>query len=92
MDNYVEWPGACTFTPRLGERSSRVLSCPIQSCTPHGEFCTPGVITDGERLVEIKAMSDRLRSVREKLYDLLATKFKTPGTWSHIKKSVGMYW
>jgi hypothetical protein len=92
MVNYVESPGGCTSTPRLGERLSRVLSCPIQSYIPHGEFGTLGVMTDETRLVEIKAMSDRLRSVREKLYDLLATKFKTPGTWSHIKKSVGMYW
>ena len=44
------------------------------------------------RLTEIKAMSDRLRSVRDKIYDLLANKFKTPGNWIHLKRSVGMYW
>ena len=44
------------------------------------------------RLAEIKAMSDRLRSVREKLYDVVANKLKTPGSWLHIKRSTGMYW
>ncbi|OCF46048.1 hypothetical protein I317_00136 [Kwoniella heveanensis CBS 569] len=42
-------------------------------------------------LAEIKAMSDRLRSVREKMFDLLANKLKTPGTWTHLKKASGMY-
>ncbi|KAK1923721.1 pyridoxal phosphate-dependent transferase [Papiliotrema laurentii] len=63
--------------------------------SPWGAFVARAILSDSKLhpawLVEIKAMSDRLRSVREKLYDLLATKFKTPGTWSHIKKSVGMY-
>ncbi|KAI9633044.1 aspartate aminotransferase-P2, mitochondrial precursor [Dioszegia hungarica] len=39
---------------------------------------------------EIKAMSGRLRSVREKLYDVLTNKLKTPGSWLHIKRSSGM--
>ena len=43
------------------------------------------------RLKEIEAMADRLRSVRDKLHDLLANKFKTPGSWMHLKKSTGMY-
>lgn len=42
-------------------------------------------------LNEIKAMSDRLKSVREKLYDVLANKLKTPGSWIHIKRASGMY-
>lgn len=41
---------------------------------------------------EIKAMSGRLRSVREKLYDVLTNKLKTPGSWLHIKRSSGMLW
>lgn len=36
-------------------------------------------------------MSDRLRSVREKLYDTIANKLKTPGTWTHLKRAAGMY-
>ena len=44
------------------------------------------------RLNEIKAMSGRLKSVRDKLYDLIVNKFKTPGNWIHIKRAHGMYW
>lgn len=44
------------------------------------------------RKAELKAMADRLKSVREKLYDLLANKFKTPGTWDHIRQTAGLYW
>lgn len=40
----------------------------------------------------MKAMAGRLRSVREKLFDVLANKLKTPGTWLHIKRSTGMQW
>jgi aspartate/tyrosine/aromatic aminotransferase len=44
------------------------------------------------RLNEIKAMADRLRSVRDKLFDVIANKLKTPGSWLHIKRATGMYW
>jgi aspartate/tyrosine/aromatic aminotransferase len=44
------------------------------------------------RLNEIKAMADRLRSVRDKLFDVIANKLKTPGQWLHIKRATGMYW
>lgn len=36
-------------------------------------------------------MADRLRSVREKLYDLIVNKLKTPGSWTHIRRAAGMY-
>jgi len=37
-------------------------------------------------------MADRLRSVRDKLHDVLVKKLDTPGSWIHIKRSTGMYW
>jgi hypothetical protein len=37
-------------------------------------------------------MADRLRSIREKLYNVIANKLKTPGSWHHIKRSTGMFW
>jgi aspartate aminotransferase len=36
-------------------------------------------------------MSDRLRSIREKLYDYLTHKLRTPGVWTHFRGSRGMY-
>jgi hypothetical protein len=35
-------------------------------------------------------MSDRLRSIREKLYDYLTHKFRTPGIWTHFRGSRGV--
>jgi aspartate aminotransferase len=41
---------------------------------------------------EVKAMADRLKSIRDKLFDQLTNRLKTPGNWSHIRKTQGMYW
>jgi len=70
-----------------------MLSCQTLNCTPRGEYC----VTETRsalmiRLNEIKAMADRLRSVRDKLFDVIANKLKTPGSWLHIKRATGMYW
>ncbi|ORX37874.1 pyridoxal phosphate-dependent transferase [Kockovaella imperatae] len=63
--------------------------------SPWGAHIAHVILSDAKLhpawLNEIKAMSGRLRSVRDKLYDLLANKFKTPGNWIHIKRSVGLY-
>ncbi|KAG7528669.1 hypothetical protein FFLO_06000 [Filobasidium floriforme] len=40
---------------------------------------------------EVKAMADRLKSIRDKLFDQLTNRLKTPGNWSHIRKTQGMY-
>lgn len=37
-------------------------------------------------------MSLRLKSVREKLFNLLTNKLNTPGTWTHFRYGAGMYW
>ncbi|BEJ06578.1 hypothetical protein CcaverHIS641_0311000 [Cutaneotrichosporon cavernicola] len=42
-------------------------------------------------LSEINVLAGRLRSVRDKLYAILANKLKTPGNWEHIKRASGMY-
>ncbi|KAK8849534.1 hypothetical protein IAR55_004868 [Kwoniella newhampshirensis] len=63
--------------------------------SPWGAHVAHQILSDSKLypawLAEIKAMSDRLRSVREKLFDLLANKLKTPGTWLHLKRASGMY-
>jgi aspartate aminotransferase len=35
-------------------------------------------------------MAHRIIDMRQKLYDLLTNKFKTPGDWSHITRQIGM--
>lgn len=42
-------------------------------------------------LSEINALAVRLKSVRDKLYEVLTNKLKTPGNWAHIKRASGMY-
>jgi aspartate aminotransferase, cytoplasmic len=39
---------------------------------------------------DLKALSDRIRSVRQGLYDRLCAK-GTPGDWSHILRQIGMF-
>lgn len=64
--------------------------------SPWGANIVHMVLTDAKLypawLAEIKAMSDRLRSVRDKLYDTLVNKKQTPGEWAYIKKATGMFW
>lgn len=36
-------------------------------------------------------MAERLRSVRDKLFEVIANKLKTPGQWFHIRRATGMY-
>ncbi|KAK4687119.1 hypothetical protein P7C73_g3003, partial [Tremellales sp. Uapishka_1] len=63
--------------------------------SPWGAYVAYALLSDQKLypawLAEIKAMADRLRSVREKLYDIIANKLKTPGTWFHFKRATGMY-
>ncbi|WVQ79380.1 hypothetical protein IAT38_001477 [Cryptococcus sp. DSM 104549] len=63
--------------------------------SPWGAHVAHQILTDARLypawLAEIKAMSDRLRSVREKLHDLLVNKLRTPGEWGHLKRPSGMY-
>lgn len=42
-------------------------------------------------LNETKAMSDRLRTIREKLFDQLQNRLKVPGDWQYIRASRGMF-
>ncbi|KAJ9098177.1 hypothetical protein QFC21_004506 [Naganishia friedmannii] len=62
---------------------------------PLGAHIAAGILNDSQMyrswLKEIKAMSDRLRSIREKLYDYLTNKLQTPGVWTHFRGSRGMY-
>lgn len=41
--------------------------------------------------MEIRAMAERLRTIREKLFDQLQNRLKTPGNWHYIRKSQGMF-
>ena len=40
---------------------------------------------------DIKTMTQRIRAMREELYDLLTKELKTPGNWDHIINQIGMF-
>ncbi|WFD33068.1 aspartate transaminase [Malassezia sp. CBS 17886] len=40
---------------------------------------------------DVKTMAGRIIDMRERLYDLLVNKYKTPGSWEHIKDQTGMF-
>ncbi|KAJ7225464.1 aspartate aminotransferase [Mycena pura] len=40
---------------------------------------------------EVKAMADRIITMREDLYNILTKDLKTPGEWGHIKSQIGMF-
>ncbi|WRT69523.1 uncharacterized protein IL334_006510 [Kwoniella shivajii] len=102
MGLYADSPAIISIVTQNAEDKDRVDS-QLRSVargmwfhpSPWGAQVAHQILSDAKLypawLAEIKAMSDRLRSVREKLYDLLANKLKTPGTWLHFKRASGMY-
>ncbi|KAL2500823.1 Aspartate aminotransferase 3 [Forsythia ovata] len=60
----------------------------------HGASIVATVLKDrdlyNEWTVELKAMADRIISMRKQLYDALQAR-GTPGDWSHILKQIGMF-
>ncbi|KAE8735389.1 Aspartate aminotransferase [Hibiscus syriacus] len=56
-----------------------MYSNPTTSCDMYNEW-----------KVELKAMADRIISMRKQLFDALTAK-GTPGDWSHITKQIGMF-
>jgi aspartate/tyrosine/aromatic aminotransferase len=49
----------------------------------------PALFAEWQR--DIKTMAHRVIDMRQRLYDLLTNKFKTPGDWSHITSQIGMF-
>jgi aspartate aminotransferase len=49
----------------------------------------PELFEDWKR--DIKTMAHRIISMRDQLYDILTNELKTPGTWDHIVKQIGMF-
>ncbi|KNZ63314.1 aspartate aminotransferase [Puccinia sorghi] len=40
---------------------------------------------------DVSTMAERIIDMRKKLRDLLENKFKTPGSWEHITRQIGMF-
>ncbi|KAL6514286.1 Aspartate aminotransferase 3, chloroplastic [Orobanche minor] len=93
--------GALSIVCRTADVASRVESQlklvirPMYSNPPiHGPSIVATILKDSsmfqEWTVELKAMADRIISMRQQLFDALCSR-GTPGDWSHIIKQIGMF-
>ncbi|KAI5669324.1 hypothetical protein M9H77_19177 [Catharanthus roseus] len=101
MGLYGERVGALSIVCRAADVASRVESQlklvirPMYSNPPiHGASIVATILKDGnmyrEWTIELKAMADRIITMRQKLFDALRAR-GTPGDWSHIIKQIGMF-
>ncbi|KAL9261147.1 Aspartate aminotransferase, cytoplasmic-like protein [Drosera capensis] len=101
MGLYGERVGALSIVCKTADVASRVESQlklvirPMYSNPPiHGASIVATILKDPdmyhEWTVELKAMADRIISMRKQLFDALTAR-GTPGDWSHIIKQIGMF-
>ncbi|KAE8654587.1 Aspartate aminotransferase [Hibiscus syriacus] len=101
MGLYGERVGALSVVCKTADVASRIESQlklvirPMFSNPPiHGASIVATILKDSnmfrEWTIELKAMADRIISMRKQLFDALRTR-GTPGDWSHIIKQIGMF-
>ncbi|KAL6544297.1 Aspartate aminotransferase 3, chloroplastic [Orobanche gracilis] len=101
MGLYGERVGALSIVCRTADVAGRVESQlklvirPMYSNPPiHGPSIVATILKDRamfeEWTIELKAMADRIISMRQQLFDALRSR-GTPGDWSHIIKQIGMF-
>ncbi|CAN1218726.1 Aspartate aminotransferase 3, chloroplastic [Linum perenne] len=101
MGLYGERVGALSIVCKDADVAGRVESQlklvirPMYSSPPiHGASIVAAILKDSnlynEWTVELKAMADRIISMRKQLFEALRSR-GTPGDWSHIIKQIGMF-
>ncbi|XP_004291203.1 PREDICTED: aspartate aminotransferase, cytoplasmic [Fragaria vesca subsp. vesca] len=101
MGLYGERVGALSIVLKTSGVAAKVESQlklvirPMYSNPPiHGASIVATILKDkdlfNEWTIELKAMADRIISMRHQLFDSLRAK-GTPGDWSHIIKQIGMF-
>ncbi|KAK9148759.1 hypothetical protein Scep_007516 [Stephania cephalantha] len=101
MGLYGERVGALSIVCKAADVAKRVESQlklvirPMYSNPPiHGASIVATILKDrdmyNEWTIELKAMADRIISMRKELSDALRVR-GTPGDWSHIIKQIGMF-
>lgn len=99
---YGERIGALHLVAETKEASDRVKSqlsvlqrSEISNPPAHGARLVALILNNAELFEEwkqdIKTMAHRIIAMRDELYKLLTDEFKTPGTWNHITKQIGMF-
>ncbi|KAG0491020.1 hypothetical protein HPP92_007883 [Vanilla planifolia] len=101
MGLYGERVGALSIVCKSSDVAVRVESLlklvirPMYSNPPiHGASIVATILKNSEMYhewtIELKAMADRIISMRKQLFDALLQR-GTPGDWSHIIKQIGMF-
>ncbi|MBO8631107.1 aminotransferase class I/II-fold pyridoxal phosphate-dependent enzyme, partial [Staphylococcus aureus] len=77
------------------ESQLKLVIRPMYSNPPiHGASIVATILNNrdmyNEWTLELKAMADRIISMRQQLFDALRAR-GTPGDWSHIIKQIGMF-
>ncbi|GAU14195.1 hypothetical protein TSUD_307550 [Trifolium subterraneum] len=101
MGLYGERVGALSIVSKSADVASLVESQlklvirPMYSSPPiHGASIVAAILKDrnlfNDWTIELKAMADRIISMRQQLFDALRAR-GTPGDWSHIIKQIGMF-
>ncbi|KAL3745304.1 hypothetical protein ACJRO7_014422 [Eucalyptus globulus] len=101
MGLYGERVGALSIVCKTSDVAGKVESQlklvirPMYSNPPlHGASIVATILRDkdmyNEWTIELKAMADRIISMRHQLFEALKTR-GTPGDWSHIIKQIGMF-
>ncbi|KAL4295323.1 hypothetical protein GQ457_12G023100 [Hibiscus cannabinus] len=101
MGLYGERVGALSIVCKAADVAGRVESQlklvirPMYSNPPiHGASIASTILKNSDMYnewkIELKAMADRIISMRKQLFDALTAK-GTPGDWSHIVKQIGMF-
>lgn len=101
MGLYGERVGALSIVCKTSDVAGRVESQlklvirPMYSNPPiHGASIAATILRDkdlyNEWTIELKAMADRIISMRHQLFEALKAR-GTPGDWSHIIKQIGMF-
>ncbi|ESQ41111.1 hypothetical protein EUTSA_v10013515mg [Eutrema salsugineum] len=101
MGLYGERVGALSIVCKSADVAGRVESQlklvirPMYSSPPiHGASIVAVILRDrnlfNEWTLELKAMADRIISMRKQLFEALRAR-GTPGDWSHIIKQIGMF-
>ncbi|KAI6005530.1 aspartate aminotransferase [Pisolithus albus] len=80
---------------RIRSQLSVLQRSEISNPPAHGARLMSLILNDPKLFEEwdrdIKTMAHRIISMREQLYKLLTEEFKTPGSWEHITKQIGMF-
>ncbi|CAN1215114.1 Aspartate aminotransferase, cytoplasmic [Linum perenne] len=102
MGLYGERVGALSIVCKTADVASRVESQlklvirPMYSSPPiHGASIVATILKDSDMYkqwtMELKAMADRILSMRQQLFDALSTRGFSSCDWSHIIKQIGMF-